>query len=158
MPQTSTATSTSLSAKDHLIHMLKKRRKSKFAIPHGTPGAGTGVKGPHRVSHHHLHQLHREDLSSMSSLNSNSRAQPVFPNRHRLLGQKPLVPDSTTDGAVGGGSSGQSVNEGAALKTVATVEVVDGAQRRVQVRDLVDMIFLRKNNSRSNIDRKKKKG
>ena len=133
VPQTSTATSTSLSAKDHLIHMLKKRRKSKFAIPHGTPGAGTGVKGPHRVSHHHLHQLHREDLSSMSSLNSNSRAQPVFPNRHRLLGQKPLVPDSTTDGAVGGGGSGQSVNEGAALKTVATVEVVDGAQRRVLV-------------------------
>ena len=74
----------------------------------------------------------------MSSLNSNSRAQPVFPNRHRLLGQKPLVPDSTTDGAVGGGGSGQSVNEGAALKTVATVEVVDGAQRRVQVRDLGD--------------------
>ena len=139
VPQTSTATSTSLSAKDHLIHMLKKRRKSKFAIPHGTPGAGTGVKGPHRVSHHHLHQLHREDLSSMSSLNSNSRAQPVFPNRHRLLGQKPLVPDSTTDGAVGGGGgAGQSVNEGAALKTVATVEVVDGAQRRVQVRDLGD--------------------
>ena len=76
----------------------------------------------------------------MSSLNSNSRAQPVFPNRHRLLGQKPLVPDSTTDGAVGGGGggAGQSVNEGAALKTVATVEVVDGAQRRVQVRDLED--------------------
>ena len=103
-PQPAAAAASTFSAKDHLIHMLKKRRKSKFAIPQGGGGAG-------RHYNHHHHQ--REDLSSMSSLNSNGRQQHYPPNRR--------FPGGSRAGAASAGS-GQGGNDNA-VTTAATVEV-----------------------------------